>query len=101
MSCDGKNQAGSDTSPGESGGDDAYLRGYAEAMSDVQRDLAMVLRCAAIGAGAEGETALTDAQARQVYAGVFGVMMCEREFGLEPTGKAEMRCVPLKIVGGC
>lgn len=99
MSCDGKSQADSHTGPGEnSGGDDAYLRGYAEAMTEVQRDLAMVLRCAAVGAGAEGETALTDAQARQVYAGVFGVMMCEREFGPEPAGKAAM--MPLKIVGG-
>lgn len=69
-----------------------YRKGYADAKTDIARDLASVLRIRAIEAG------ISDATVREIFAGVFGVKATDDEFGDEPTGAGVRAKLKLRAV---
>jgi hypothetical protein len=67
-----------------------YQRGYLDAKEDMKRDLATVLRIHSVGEGFHDEELLSDSKVREIFAGVFGAVATEEEFGPEPTGRFDL-----------
>lgn len=61
-----------------------YQRGYRDAKDDTRRDLANILRIHSEGKQDGDDETLSDAQVREIFAGVFGAMATDQEFGEPP-----------------
>lgn len=69
-----------------------YERGYKTAKSDIKDDLAATLRTLMVDTGEDGDEPLSNAQAREIFSGVFGVMASDQEFGT-PSGAGAREAV--------
>jgi hypothetical protein len=61
-----------------------YQRGYRDALENVKRDLAATLRIHSAVTGVGDEEVLSKQKVREIFAGTFGIVSTDEEFGPEP-----------------